>query len=1269
MVILRDARLPENAQPPAKGSAYDGPEPEKMEGWMFATRRPTDQIGWMNDFYINERRNQEDYNYEVEYPYPDPSYPRLSRTYVYLRSDFADMPTPDLDEVDVLFPSLRLVGYEQVRFFIQRDLTASDDVIDPILDSLFIGIQKVYEVRPMQIIDHELSEVFGFGGEMEKSQTYDVPGQELEQGLIVVDSKTTKKGLNTEILETLKLAGEDEPYLELTAGGSGYTTPPVVSFSGDTPGLGGGAATASISVVTPSDPPQNITLHFDSHGDDQGVFYFIAKLENAGVWQNPSGNGITLTAIPALTVGDIAGLTDRAPSNLESSGVNAQIVIDIGEGRSLKCSSMDLRQRSDEDGGTTNLRFAGSNTGLAGSWTLLSLVNGNKKQNKWVRTSVSTDNYYRYFRLQTTDSVSRKLTAGEMELYGSLKFLAAGAGSGVVTSVAVVTPGNYLTQPTVTFVGGGGSGATARVVLNGNEIGAITVLEGGYGYTSPPSVVLSGGSGAQASATASLGFGIASIAVDTPGADYTSPPAVHIDGDGIGATAIALLGKALDSVQITDRGAGYDDPPVVSFSGGGGSGATGTAVLGFPVESTAVTAPGSGYTAEPTVAVTDEGDFGVGAAFRALRALPVDSIDVVTEGSGYTSPPTVAITGGDGTGATGTAVLGFGVDTLNVTAGGSGYTVPPTVVISGDGTGAAGTAVLTAGVVTSIVVTDPGSGYTTAPTVLLSGDGTGATADSTLLAAGTVISITLTAPGSDYTTPPDIALTGGAGSGATAIALLDTSATARAIGRILILNAGSGYSTSPTLTITGDGTGATATATLSTTLGGVISVTLDTPGSGYAFAPDVVFTPPSAGIGAEAISILGAGGGVGFITVIDAGSGYTEDPVVTLQGGGGTGATGTATLAATGSVVTLVLDVPGSYETAPTVIFTGGGGSGAAAIYHLAAAWATLYETETDPRDKVIIQMEKKIVPAGTMYPGIGFVDIKSLDKWRSIQITTKVDLQHLPPPETVPGSHRLDLPDYLMSVSAEFGSEQSWGWRVSTGFKSAQAEVSSHGALRIGRKAGFSGVAAARITRQFFFGIPSDEHIPCPAIIRPSIGNVILRTQSAKATATGGTPGGHSYVEVSEQVNEQVQILNINNVLTGDLHADQVFTSPVSFANQIINAGIGSATGQYLGGGRASSSVPSPNLLGIDTVWPPQVIANVSAQSTLTIDIPPSTPRTFTPGQSILIDVLVEKWRFDLYVLTLVYVIIPDENCVPIIPVGPTGLVPLAWWPMETMV
>lgn len=74
------------------------------------------------------------------------------------------------------------------------------------------------------------------------------------------------------------------------------------------------------------------------------------------------------------------------------------------------------------------------------------------------------------------------------------------------------------------------------------------------------------------------------------------------------------------------------------------------------------------------------------------------------------------------------------------------------------------------------------------------------------------------------------------------------------------------------------------------------------------------------------------------VTVSNGGSAYTSAPTVSLSGGGGSGATGTAYLDGTGQVDRVEIDNPGSdYTSAPSISFAGGDGTGAAASVTLGA--------------------------------------------------------------------------------------------------------------------------------------------------------------------------------------------------------------------------------------------------------------------------------------------------------------------------------------------
>ena len=68
------------------------------------------------------------------------------------------------------------------------------------------------------------------------------------------------------------------------------------------------------------------------------------------------------------------------------------------------------------------------------------------------------------------------------------------SGGGTVTAVNVFNPGaNYTSVPTVSFTGGGGTGATATAHVTGGTVTSVTLNTGGTGYTSAPTVVFTGG--------------------------------------------------------------------------------------------------------------------------------------------------------------------------------------------------------------------------------------------------------------------------------------------------------------------------------------------------------------------------------------------------------------------------------------------------------------------------------------------------------------------------------------------------------------------------------------------------------------------------------------------------------------------------------------------------------------------------------------------------------------------------------------------------------
>ncbi len=216
------------------------------------------------------------------------------------------------------------------------------------------------------------------------------------------------------------------------------------------------------------------------------------------------------------------------------------------------------------------------------------------------------------------------------------------------------------------------------------------------------------------------------------------------------------------------------------------------------------------------------------------------------------------------------------------------------------------------------------------------------------LTAGIVTGVTVTAGGSDYSLPPVVSFTGGAGTGATAIAVI----SGGVVTSVEMTNVGTGYTSAPTVVFTnatGDttGSGATATAaysasvTLQTYLQdeqyyngqnawsrfagyvqqynsagefsildsqGVVSATITSGGTYSVLPTGVTFTSVDGNGSGATATVAGTLPSITSITITATGSGYTQPPTIAFTGG-------TSTAAAT---ATANLGVP-QYTTTATI--------------------------------------------------------------------------------------------------------------------------------------------------------------------------------------------------------------------------------------------------------------------------------------------------------------------------------------------------------------
>lgn len=176
-------------------------------------------------------------------------------------------------------------------------------------------------------------------------------------------------------------------------------------------------------------------------------------------------------------------------------------------------------------------------------------------------------------------------------------------------------------------------------------------------------------------------------------------------------------------------------------------------------------------------------------------------------------------------------------------------------------------------------------------TLTLIGTGSTATATATI-ANGGIRFITVTNRGGGYTSTPTVAISSAPSGGTTGIATAvmiggivvcndNLNPTARSVQNVDIINAGSGYTSTPGVRfIGGGGAGAAATATIGDGVVNIISLTSG--GSGYSTSPTVTFTGIST-VSAAATAIVSSAGTITAIRLTNTGLGYTEPPTITIS--------------------------------------------------------------------------------------------------------------------------------------------------------------------------------------------------------------------------------------------------------------------------------------------------------------------------------------------------------------------------------------------------
>jgi hypothetical protein len=213
--------------------------------------------------------------------------------------------------------------------------------------------------------------------------------------------------------------------------------------------------------------------------------------------------------------------------------------------------------------------------------------------------------------------------------------------------------------------------------------------------------------------------------------------------------------------------------------------------------------------------------------------------------------------------------------------------------------------------ISTITVSSGGTNYAAAKTqITISGGGGSGTLASPSISGGVISSITMLNQGIGYTGPPNVIITSGLVNttslvGGTGYVLANTQITLSGGGGngvIITPTIGSGIITALTITNAGSGYFNTPTITITSGITGTTSIV---GGSGYTNGTFNLGISGGGGSGCTGTFTI-AGNILSSITITNAGTGYTSAPTLSFPNAGGTGASATATLG-TGASATAVV--------------------------------------------------------------------------------------------------------------------------------------------------------------------------------------------------------------------------------------------------------------------------------------------------------------------------------------------------------------------------
>jgi hypothetical protein len=198
-----------------------------------------------------------------------------------------------------------------------------------------------------------------------------------------------------------------------------------------------------------------------------------------------------------------------------------------------------------------------------------------------------------------------------------VKYITGGSVTNSIQGINVTNSGSgYTVAPSVSIIGGGGSGAEAEAIISSGNVIAVNVTNRGTGYTSTPTISLIGGNG----------NGSIAIATRETKPRFLAGERIYASDLTISADIVDATPTSIQSVTITKGGSGYTEAPLVTIANAptGGTNATASASISSGVV-TAVTivSQGSGYSDLPAVTIADAPAGGVNATADSVLSTAV----------------------------------------------------------------------------------------------------------------------------------------------------------------------------------------------------------------------------------------------------------------------------------------------------------------------------------------------------------------------------------------------------------------------------------------------------------------------------------------------------------------------------------------------------------------------------------------------------------------------------------------------------------------------